>query len=436
MQQVSAQTLDSIRQHLATGKPLFWLNPAYQSHAPLADRAELDAASDRLNRCAPLLAELFDELKPTGGIIESPLLEARTLGQSLSLPGRLLIKADHALPVAGSVKARGGIHEVLCHAESLALASGLLRDTADDYRKLASAEARTQFAQHRLVVASTGNLGISIGLAGARLGFTTSVHMSRDAKAWKKALLRQQGVEVIEHSGDYSAAVARGREETLADPSGYFVDDEHSPRLFYGYAVAALRLARQLDEAGVRVDRDHPLLVYIPCGVGGAPGGICFGLKQVFGAAVHCFFAEPTAAPSVLLGLLEPDVPSVYEIGLDCRTDADGLAVSRASEWVCERVRPLVAGVYTLPDEQLYRDLYRLYRTEDLRVEPSAAAGVSGPGRLIEAGDEALEVAGIDSGSDRTTHLIWSTGGRLLPDDEFEGFLKLGKNASQEILRY
>lgn len=391
----------------------------------------MDAAAARLERCAPLLTRLFPELETSGGLIESPLLHAPKLQAALGTPGRLLLKADHALPIAGSVKARGGFHEVLCHAEQLALTHGLLRDTDDDYRKIATDEARALFARHSLGVASTGNLGLSIGLIGAALGFDTCVHMSSDAKAWKKERLRRRGVRVIEHDADYSAAVAAGRDATLATPGGYFVDDENSPRLFYGYAVAALRLQRQLSDAGITVDADHPLLVYIPCGVGGAPGGICYGLRQLFGSAVQVYFAEPVEAPSVLLGLLDERVPPVSELGLHCRTDADGLAVGRASEWVCERVRSEVAGAYTVTDESLYRDLYRLQRTEGIAVEPSAAAGIQGPTRLLESladrPDEARRLA-------NATHLVWTTGGSLVPDGEYAKFLKRGEIASKEIL--
>jgi D-serine dehydratase len=94
--------------------------------------------------------------------------------------------------------------------------------------------------------------------------------------------LRSRGVQVVEHTGDYAAAVAAGRREADADPYCYFVDDERSLSLMLGYSAAALHL-RSTGRRRRAAMRQHPLFVYLPCGVGGAPAGIAFGLRQLYG---------------------------------------------------------------------------------------------------------------------------------------------------------
>ena len=425
---------------LREAQPHLWCNPNAQpvaealSHQPLT-RGDIQDAEARWQRFAPLLAELFPELKETRGIIESALIRAPKMqhvletGYKTGIDGTLWIKADHDLPVAGSIKARGGIYEVLCLAEKQALEAGLLT-VQDKYERFRDTRIKEYLNRYTVAVGSTGNLGLSVGIVASALGFKAVVHMSAEAADWKKQLLRGKGVTVIEHQADYTAAVTAGRQQAAQDPLTHFVDDEKSQTLFLGYSCAALRLQHQLAEAAVIVDAQHPLFVYLPCGVGGAPGGITFGLKHVFGDAVHCFMAEPIQSPSMLLGLITgfEENLSVYDIGLQNDSAADGLVVARASRLVGALVQHLVAGVFTVSDRMLFRFLYWLNQSEGLRIEPSAAAGFAGPLFLMAtpAGLDYLTTAGLQDDHANIRHLVWTTGGRMVPTPVYEGFLKRG----------
>lgn len=421
-------------------EPTTWFNPAL---APTAQAlgdvpltlADVDDASARLERFASYLRSAFPETAASEGIIESPLLAlAKTQAalcaeQQVPVQGALWLKADNLLPISGSIKARGGIYEVLKHAEDLALAAGILQPGAS-YAGLDSEQARAFFGQYSIAVGSTGNLGLSIGIMSARLGFKATVHMSADARQWKKDRLRSCGVEVIEYASDYSVAVEQGRQQAEADPRCHFVDDENSINLFLGYAVAARRLQRQLQAAGIVVDAEHPLFVYLPCGVGGGPGGVAFGLKQIFGDAVHCVFAEPTHSPCMLLGVYTGlhDQVSVYDFGIDNRTAADGLAVGRPSGFVGRSMQRLIDGYYTVTDEQLYRHLAQVEALEGYRLEPSALAGLSGFVRVTQEQQGYRQRLGLSPQRlARATHLVWGTGGSMVPGDEMQAYLAQGR---------
>lgn len=417
--------------------PFLWRNPnrvpldSLPTDFPLSLADILDADA-RLRRFGPLLASLFPELEASKGLIESDLIPAPRLAEcykteyNLDIPGTLMVKGDHALPVAGSVKARGGIYAVLKHAETIALAAGLIQNETDDYNRLGTEKARSVFNRHRLTVGSTGNLGLSIGIMGSALGFSVSVHMSTEAKEWKKALLRKRGVDVVAHGADYTAACKAVRDASAKDPRTHFIDDENALDLFLGYAAAALRLKDQLAAAGFAIGPDRPLFLYLPCGVGGAPGGIAFGARMVFGDSVHPFFAEPVDAPCVTLGMVtgkHADI-AIYDIGLDLKTDADGLAVSRPSRFVGQLMEPLLSGTFTVRDDDLYRHLLALRETEGIDVEPSAAAGFAGPAMLLDTdeGRRYIDENRLRDALETAVHIPWATGGRFVPADRQEAY--------------
>ncbi|MBT2570250.1 D-serine ammonia-lyase [Planococcus sp. ISL-110] len=415
-------------------EPVVWLNPNHQKMADMSglpvNLVDMERAEGLWQRFAPYLAAEFPDTAAANGIVESPLCEIPNMKQQLNargageITGGLYLKCDNQLPIAGSIKARGGVYEVLHHAEKLAIEANLLT-TEQSYKQFSSERLKQFFSPYSIGVGSTGNLGLSIGIISAKLGFEVSVYMSSDAKQWKKDLLREKGVTVVEFEGDFSEAISAGRKRTLAKPEAYFVDDEKSKHLFLGYSVAAFRLKKQLESANIQVDADHPLFVYLPCGVGGAPGGIAFGLRQVFGDAVHCFFVEPTHSPAVLVGLMtgEKEKLCVQDLGIDNVTEGDGLAVGRPSSFASGISEKTISGIYTVEDRELFELLALLADSEEIFVEPSATAGLLGPLKVQKT--EYAEANGIRMSA--VNHIVWATGGALVPKEEMDEFYQRGK---------
>ncbi|MDM5359030.1 D-serine ammonia-lyase [Peribacillus sp. ACCC06369] len=428
------KTKDPMLKNLINMDEVFWMNPNYgaKQENPIVHAEQVKAAEDRLDRFANYMIKAFPETGPMEGIIESPLVEIPSMQKKLEesyeteMAGKLLLKCDSHLPISGSIKARGGIYEVLKRAEEIAMKHGGLRLT-DNYGILASDEYKELFSKYSIAVGSTGNLGMSIGIISAKLGFKVTVHMSADAKQWKKDKLTSLGVIVKEYDDDYSKAVEEGRKEALLDPNCHFIDDENSVDLLLGYATAATRLKKQLKDMSIPVDEDHPLFVYLPCGVGGGPGGITYGLKLAFGDDVHCFFAEPTHSPCMTLGLMTGlhDIVSVQEFGIDNKTEADGLAVGRPSALVSSMMTTMLSGSYTIEDKRLFELLREMAETEGYYLEPSALAGAFGPIQLFSGpeGRKYLRDQKLLDKMNQSTHIIWATGGSMVPKDMMDQYL-------------
>ena len=127
-----------ILKDIQNGKEVFWINPdktnceEAMEHIELT-MADVDDAEQRLKRFAPFIMKCFPETKDRNGLIESVLTPIPGMQALLNekynsnLEGTLLLKQDSHLAIAGSIKARGGIYEVLKHTEELALEHGFLK---------------------------------------------------------------------------------------------------------------------------------------------------------------------------------------------------------------------------------------------------------------------------------------------------------------------
>jgi len=402
--------------NLMNYEPFLWLNQDYLDKKKFASHhnfsmSDLIDAENRYQRFAPFFENQFPDTKENNGLIESSLMPLKDYKEGY----HVYLKRDDQLPISGSIKARGGIYEVILYAESLLLKNGLIT-LDDDYSCLSQKKYKDFLSKYKIIVSSTGNLGLSIGIISATLGFKVEVHMSRDAMTWKKQLLKSIGAKVIEYPEDYSMAVVYGRASAEKDSRAYFVDDESSVNLFLGYGVAALRLENQLKEQVIHFNKHQPLFIYIPCGVGGGPGGIAWAIKEVFGENAHVIFVEPTHAPCMLLGMMTGlhDAICVGDIGLDNITIADGLAVGRPSAFVGKIMMDRLLGISTVEDQELLKTLKHLKHTYNIFLEPSAVAGFKGfedISMLKNNGYITPEI--IKSGH----HIIWATGGNMVPED-------------------
>ena len=151
---------DATLKEIAEQKETLWVNPKFLPFEMtdavcqlVVSDADIADAEARLERFAPFIRKCFPETECTNGIIESPLKPIPEMQKGLieatgsPISGNLFLKMDSHLAVAGSVKARGGIYEVLKHAEDLAIAAGKLNVT-DNYEKLCSDEMRAFFNQN------------------------------------------------------------------------------------------------------------------------------------------------------------------------------------------------------------------------------------------------------------------------------------------------
>jgi D-serine dehydratase len=271
-------------------------------------------------------------------------------------------------------------------------------------------------------VGSTGNLGMSIGIMSARLGFRVTVHMSADAREWKKRKLREHGAIVVEYAEDYGVAVEQGRKEAERDPACFFIDDENSRTLFLGYAVAGERVKKQFDEMGLWWTPTIRCLSTCLAASVAAPAGwpLASSSRSV---TTFTAVAEPTHSLHAARG---PHRLARCHCGArpwhrqpHCGRRPRG---GRASGFVGRAMERLLAGFYTLSDQEMY-DLLdswpALSRSSSslLRWPAWQARGASRPtlsGRPVRAGC---------SQNGRATHLVWATGGGMVPAEEMEKYL-------------
>jgi D-serine dehydratase len=86
----------------------------------------------------------------------------------------------------------------------------------------------------------------------------------------------------------------------------------------------------------------------------------------------------------------------------------------------------MLAGVFTVADNDLFKLLRMAWTTQRQKLEPSAAAALCGPEFLARHGQgQRFQVQqDIESKMARATHILWTTGGSFVPEEQIEAFLR------------
>ena len=81
-------------------------------------------------------------------------------------------------------------------------------------------------------------------------------------------------------------------------------------------------------------------------------------------------------------------------------------------------MKPLVSGIFTVKEHELFNYLRELANSEDIYIEPSSCSAFEGVARLYDYPDGRKYLAKWGLTDDKmahATHIAWATGGKLVP---------------------
>ncbi len=89
----------------------------------------------------------------------------------------------------------------------------------------------------------------------------------------------------------------------------------------------------------------------------------------------------------------------------------------------------MLTGCFTVQDQRLYTFLCELADREQLYLEPSALAGFFGPIQLLShhEGQNYLIKHNLQGKMNNAIHLVWGTGGNMVPEEVMEKYYQKGK---------
>lgn len=263
--------------------------------------------------------------------LTTPLIESDAYGR----PGQATWLKMEALQPCGSFKLRGVGHA--CEV-------------------LAGRGAR------RLLSSSGGNAGLAVAWAGRRLGLPVTVVVPETTLAHPKALIAQQGAEVIVHGSSWQEA--NDHLQQLRGLDDAFVHPFDDPLLWQGHATMIDEVAAQ----GLRPDA-----VVLSVGGGGLLSGVVQGLQAQGWHDVPVVAVETTGAASLAAALQAGELVTLPAI----TSVATSLGARRVAEQAlaCARAHPVQA--VQVSDAQAVQACLRFADDHRVVVEPACGAALA-----------------------------------------------------------
>jgi L-serine/L-threonine ammonia-lyase len=226
----------------------------------------------------------------------------------------------------------------------------------------AACEHHARNGKRRFVSSSGGNAGMAVAYAGRRLSIPVSVFVPETTTERAKALIRQQGAEVIVHGAGWDEANARALASVDAETA--FIHPFDDPLLWAGHAT----VIDEVVKAGLAFDA-----VVLSVGGGGLLSGVAEGLERNGLRDIPIITAETEGtasfAASVKAGRLS-ELPSI-----------SGIATSLGARKVCERAfeisqnRPVECVVVS--DWAVIEACTRFLDDHRVLVEPACGAALA-----------------------------------------------------------
>lgn len=264
--------------------------------------------------------------------IPTPLLESRAL--SLAAGRSVWLKLESVQP-PGSFKIRG-----------IGLA-------CEEYKRRGA---------RRFVSSSGGNAGIAVAYAGRCLSVPVTVVVPETASQRARALIRQEGAELVVHGASWQDANALA--QSMLQPTDAFLHPFDDPLLWRGHAS----LIDEVAAAGLKPDA-----VVLAVGGGGLLCGVVEGLRRNGWTDVPVVAAETDGAASFHQSVQAGQRVELKEI--------TSIASSLGAKQVCEQAYAILAShpvrSVVVSDKAAVAACQRFLDDQHVLVEPACGAALA-----------------------------------------------------------